>query len=243
MSFDLSNFALGDMLQCGLELRGRLRETTTMEAAAEAAVRYFYDACRDPATARRQCALVRFYKTHPYGGLNPALQHFAAERVEGGSPDADTKCLTLLATMGDQASWRSRHRSRGHQAIPLASPSVVEQAPMIAQLLREFGLDIATVLRPSPQVVRELGGKTYGIFHVEQAVGSPYIPAQEEFVIQHGISSVLGFGGSLPTGDLFAVILFSRVRVPRESADRFRNIALDVKTAVFSLDGDRVFQM
>jgi len=30
------------------------------------------------------------------------------------------------------------------------------------------------------------------------------------------------------------------VHVPRDSADRFRNIALDVKTAVFSLD-DKVF--
>jgi hypothetical protein len=39
------------------------------------------------------------------------------------------------------------------------------------------------------------------------------------------------------TGDLFAVILFSTVQVPAAAADRFRTLALDVKSA-FSRFGE-----
>jgi hypothetical protein len=147
-------------------------------------------------------------------------------------PWPELKCLTLMATLGQTAAWNSRHNSRGHRAIPLPSPEMVEKAPMISQLIKEFGLEVSSVLQPSPDVVRELAGKRHGVFHVEEALGSPYIPAQEEFVVRFGIQSVLGFGGLLINGDLFAVILFATVRVSQASADRFRTLALDVKSAL-----------
>jgi hypothetical protein len=151
------------------------------------------------------------------------------------------KCLTLMATAGESASWNSRHLSRGHRAIPLPSPEIVEKAPMIAQLIKELGVELKTVLQPSPELVKELAGKRHGIFHVENALGSPYIPAQEDFVVRYGIKSVLGFGGMLFTGDLFAVILFATVRVPATAADRFKTIALDVKAAFSKFNEDTVF--
>jgi hypothetical protein len=103
---------------------------------------------------------------------------------------------------------------------------------MISQLIKEFGLEIDSVLQPSPEVVRDLAGKRHGVFHVEHALGSPYIPAQEEFVARFGIQSVLGFGGLLISGDLFAVILFTTVTVSPATADRFRTLALDVKSGL-----------
>ena len=62
-----------------------------------------------------------------------------------------------------------------------------------------------------------------------------------EFVVPFGIKSVLGFGGVLPPGDLFAVIMFSRVPVPRETADLFRNLALSVKLAILPFSRGPVF--
>jgi hypothetical protein len=99
-------------------------------------------------------------------------------------------------------------------------------------LIKEFGLEIGSVLKPSPELVRDLAGKRHGVFHVETALGSPYIPAQEEFVARFGIQSVLGFGGLLINGDLFAVILFTTVSVSQATADRFRTLALDVKSGL-----------
>jgi hypothetical protein len=240
---DLPGFDLAAMLRCSQGLRRAARGVPTMEAAASAVCRYLYHELGDGGDGRA-CVMVRFYKTHPYGKLTPDLQRYAKRAfgaVAISPPEPAMKCLTLLATVGDEPGWNDRRASVGHQAIPLPSPHVVERAPMIAQLIREFGMELGDVVRPSGDVVRSLGGKSYGVFHVEEAAGSPYIPAQEGFVDRHGIRSVLGFGGMLPTGDLFGVILFTRVRVPVESADRFRSLALDLKSCLIPY-GDAVFE-
>ncbi|HVE78592.1 MAG TPA: hypothetical protein VNA89_07015 [Gemmatimonadaceae bacterium] len=241
MPFDLDNFALGDMLRCGTGLRQAAQGKATMEDAAGAIVRYFRDECRDPATGEQSCPLVRLYKTHPYETLDPPLKAFAARLLGDTPPRPGMKCLTLLATAGAETEWNSRRASRRHRAIPLPSAQVVEQAPMIAQLIKQLGLDIAHVVDPAPELVRELEGRTYNVFHVEDAAGSAYIPAQDDFVVPYGIRSVLGFGGLLRSGELFAVILFSRAHIDRESAGRFRNIALDVKSVLFRYGDDQVF--
>jgi hypothetical protein len=147
-----------------------------------------------------------------------------------------------MASVGQSAAWNSRFLSQGHRAIPLPSPEIVEKAPMISQLIKELGLELSAVLQPSPEVVKELAGKRHGVFHVENALGSPYIPAQQEFVVRHGIESVVGIGGMLPTGDFFAVILFSTVHVPASAAERFRTLALDVKAAFTKFTDANVFE-
>jgi len=229
MTYDLTKFDLGDMLKCSMRLRETAADAPTLESSAQRVCRFFYDELTDRA-GQRQCALVRCYKTHEFASLEPDLQSFARAAMGLENPKPDMKCLTLMATVGETAAWNSRFLSRGHRAIPLPSPEIVEKAPMIAQLIKELGLDLSEVLRPSPDVVRELAGKRHGVFHVENAVGSPYIPAQEEFVKRYGVKSVLGFGGMLPNGELFAVILFANVTVSAASADRFRSLALDVKS-------------
>ena len=60
-------------------------------------------------------------------------------------------------------------------------------------------------------------------------------------MIPYRIRSALGFGGVLRTGELFAVIMFSKVPIPEETASRFRNIALEVKSLLFSFDDREVF--
>jgi hypothetical protein len=60
-------------------------------------------------------------------------------------------------------------------------------------------------------------------------------------VKRYGIKSVLGFGGMLATGDLFAVILFATVHVSAAVADRFKTIALDVKAAFSRFHEGKVF--
>jgi hypothetical protein len=240
MSFSLRRFDLREMLRCGLDLRRVSRDAPALDQAADAIVRYFYDSFVDPDSGERECALVRFYKTHPYGGLGPELQTFARERMAAAPYDA-MKCLVLLATVGSEPAWNSPRLSRGHRAIPLPSAEIVERAPMIAQLIRQMGLDLSSVISPHPELLQGLEGKTYNVFYVPDALGSEAIPAQDDFVRPHGIRSVLGCGGINLNGELYAVILFSRVSIPQESADRFRNIALDLKMAISPFAEDRVF--
>jgi len=212
-----------------------------MEATARLISRLLYDELRTP-NGDRACALVRCYKTHPFGALPADLRRFVLNTVGEETPPPDgMRCLTLLASAGSEPQWNARSTSQGHQAIPLPSPQMVEQAPMIAALIKDFGLELADVTDPKPENVRNTEGKSYGVFHVERALGSHSIPAQEEFVVRYGVQSVVGFGGTLASGDLFAVILFSLVRISAESAERFRTLALDVKALYFPFTESSVF--
>ena len=237
MTHDLTKFDLGDMLKCSLRLRETASGAQTLEVSAQRVCRFLYDELRGP-DGLRACALVRCYKTHAYGSLDTELQAFARDALGSEPPRPTMKCLTLMASVGQSANWNSRHLSRGHRTIPLPSREIVEKAPMISGLIKELGLELSYVIQPSPDIVKELAGKRHGVFHVENAVGSPHIPAQEDFVLRFGIRSVLGFGGMLAIGDLFAVILFATVHVPASTADRFRTLALDVKS-VFSKFNDK----
>jgi hypothetical protein len=236
MPSDLARFDLSAMLRCGLGLRSAAHSATELEAAADAIVHFLHDEFREAGTGTRQLALARFYRTQAFETLDAAQRIFAEAMLDGVEPDPAMRCLCLVATAGTERTWNDRRKSRGHQAIPLPDPEVVERAPMIAQLVRGFGLELAAVVNPGHVLRTETHGRTYGVFHVERALGSPYIPAQEDFVVPHRVASVVGFGGALRAGDIFAVILFSRTPIRPDVADRFRSLALDVKAAIFNFD-------
>lgn len=233
---DVSDVTVGAMLRTGVALRRTLRDCQTLEAAAGTVVRYFHDHCVDPHSGARNCALVRFYVTHPFGSLEPALQELAARELGVAAPEPAMRCLTLLGTAGDEAAWNSRHDSKRHRVIPLPSAEMVRSAPMIARLLDDLGVDVEAMIAGRESPARPSEPRTYDVFHVEQALGSTAIPAQDEFVVPYAIQSVVGFGGVLRSGELFAVVLFSRAHIPVASANRFRTLALDIRSALFPID-------
>ena len=232
-AFDLAKFGLRDMIECGKAVRDVSSGAESMEEAAQAIVSMFHDRLKDDVTGERQCALVRCFKTHQYGYLPEDLAAVARGSYSGGDEiGAKTAVLTLLGTAGDEAAWNDRRASRGHAAIPLESVEFVERAPMIAALLRQMGLGIEPALYPSAEIILDAEERAFNVFYVPDAEGDVRIPAQDSFVKPYGIKSVLGFGGLLPSGNLYAVILFARTRIPRQTADMFRTIALNVKLAL-----------
>lgn len=239
--YDLTNFTLRDMTQLGIMLRNIGLEAHSMEEVANRVVCYLYDHLGNPSTGEKSCALIRFYKTHIYTELTSDLQAFADKMLEDWPKRDHIKCLTLLATVGEKWEWNSRVYSVGHQAIPLPSEQILAQLPMIAQLVSQFGVEVRTILEPAPELILETEQHTFNVFCVTDASGSPYVPAQKEFVIPYGIRSVLGFGGLLPQGDLFAVIAFSKTPIKREVADMFKVIALNTKIAILPFIEKAVF--
>ena len=239
--YDLTSFSLRDMTECGAALRKLGSGASSMEEVANRIVRYLYEQFVDKQSGEKSCALVRCFKTLPFEQLDSKLREFARRLLGPVAEQPDMRCLTLLATAGTRPEWNARQQSVGHQAIPLASPEMVSRTPMISQLVQQFGLEINTVLQPAPELMVDLQQKTFNVFHVEQAVGSPFVPAQQEFVVPFGVQSVLGFGGMLPSGNLFAVILFSKVHIPRQTADLFKTLSLSVKAAVLPLVESAVF--
>lgn len=239
--FDLEGFTFAEMTQVGADLRDLGKGATSIEEVANRIVQYLYNRFTSKRTNQKACVLVRLFKTHPFRELDDGLRQFASGLLQGPIPSPEMKCLTLLATAGERPEWKSRASSEGHKAIPLASERAIQSAPMISQLFSQLGLSFSTLQKPDPSLMLDMQGSGFNVFHVPEAKGSPHIPAQKEFVVPYGVKSVLGFGGLLPTGDLFAVILFSRVHVSRESAQLFKTLALSAKLAMVSVQANRVF--
>jgi len=239
--FDLNRFSLSDMTRCGMELRRLGERASGMEEVGERVVRYFYENLRTPDLANPACVLVRVFVTQPVSALDDGQRSFV-ERVVGNAAMPPTlKCLTLLATAGDEPAWNSRRTSTAHKALPLTSEESVARSPMIAQLIRQLGVDIGALLASDPRLLLDLDQHTFNVFHVAEAKGSGHIPAQQEFVIPHQVRSVLGFGGVLPNSELFATILFTRVPIARSTADMFRPLALNQKLAMLPFVDRKVF--
>lgn len=229
----LAAFGITEMMALRSELRSAFDSEAphTFEEAATRLVQLFRDSLvdghGDPA-----CAMVRVYKTHPFDQLDPDLQAFAASLA--GVPAeglSRTRCLVLVATAGDLPEWNQRRQSHGHQAIPLANERAVREAPMVARLIEQLGVEVSALLRPDPADALKPQKPAQNVFYVEEAVGSPFIPAQP-FVEGHGIRSVLGFGGLLRSGDFVVAILFSKVAIPPQVAEQFGVIGLNFKLAM-----------
>ena len=216
--FNMRQMSLKDLTACAATLHELAQGAGSMEEVADRLVDYLYQHLWNQESGGNACALVRFYKTHAYGDLPVELQQFARNLMPDEEISNATKCLTLLATRGEKAEWCSRHESQGHKAIPLPSKEVVDSIPMIRSLIRQFGLDVSTIIQPDPRLILDLHEKQYNVFYVPEALGSEFVPAQDDFVKPHGVKSALGFGGLLPSGDMFAAILFVKTPVSEETS-------------------------
>ncbi|MGD1912800.1 MAG: sensor histidine kinase [Rivularia sp. (in: cyanobacteria)] len=239
--YDLTKFTLRDMSECGLALRQTAQNANSMEDASNRIIKHFYEHIIDQETGEKSCILVRLFKTHSYGKLTPELQEYARDILNKNKVADNIKCLTLLATIGDIPEWNSRYKSIGHKAIPLSSEDAIHRIPMISQLIRQLGLNPGIVLQPDPNLLIDIEQRMYNVFHVPKALGSPSIPSQMSFVIPFGGKSVIGFGGLLPTGDMFAIMMFLRVVVPQQNLELIRPLALNVKTAILPFDDGIIF--
>ncbi|HEY6839308.1 MAG TPA: hypothetical protein VI389_11235 [Geobacteraceae bacterium] len=206
-----------------------------MEEVAGRVVRFLYDNLLDE-HGERACVLVRFFKTHPYGALDDDLQRIAGDMLGSVLPAPEMKSLVLLGTVGVEPEWNSRMTSKGHQAIPLPSEETINQIPMIGALVKQLGLTASTLVKPDPKLLLDMEQRTFNVFYISDAVDSPYIPAQKEFVAPYRVWSVLGFGGLLPSGEVFAVIMFLRVPVSRQTAELFATLSLNAKIALLPFD-------
>ncbi len=228
----LPSFSLRDMILCGADIRALSLRHNSRSAFAAGLVRQLHERMVG-VEGEGAFALVRFFCTNTYCELEDELQEVARQAL-GGDPAPDTKCLRLVATAGDHRDWNDVLDSKSHRVIPLPSLEAVEQLPMISQLIRQLGFDVAGLLQGNGKLL--LPETSTNVFHVAEAQGSPVIPAQEDFVVPFGIRSVVGFGDVLPSGQLFAVICFSKVPVSAETATLFSHLVLSTRLALLAYE-------
>ena len=270
-AFDLSGFSVTDMVVASGELRAATTGAATMEEGSAAIVDWLRGAFTDPATGRPAFALARMFHTVTWDRLTPDLHTYIATRDPAAAANDDgLPYLTLLATSGDHPHWADRRNSRDHQAIPLSAADVVRRAPLALALL-----DRLLGLQPAPEPPGSPGPRPPGsngsgpadqspassarlrdrfdVFHVPEALGSPYVPTPE-FVRDYQIRSAIALGAVLDSGgpdhpdlpgvrntSLYTALLYSRVRIPAETAAHFRTLAAAIRLALTPLLGAPLF--
>jgi serine phosphatase RsbU (regulator of sigma subunit) len=230
LGFTLGRFGLGDVVSLCAQLPGAVPSKCSMEEAAGALVRFLRDAFRDPESDRPELVLARCFLTVPMEALPEDLRELA-RTGPSSRPPSDTRCLTLLGTDGDLAQWCDTRQSVSHRVLPLVSKEAVAAAPMVADLVEQLGLGVERLLDVAQLEAAEMAEESLDVFFVPEASGSARVPAQD-FVGEHVVRSVLGFGGVLPGGDVFVVVLFSRTPVDADVAGMFRTVAMAAKLAL-----------
>ena len=196
------------------------------------------------------------FHTVTWDRLTPELRAYVGTRDPAAAANDDgLPYLTLLATSGDHPHWSDRRNSRDHQAIPLSASDVVRRAPLALALLdRLLGLQPSAEPVPArPHGNGEAPGLSarlrdrFDVFHVPEALGSPYVPTPE-FVRDYQIRSAIALGAVLDSGgpdhpdlpgvrntSLYTALLYSRVRIPAETAAHFRTLAAAIRLALTPL--------
>ena len=212
MSVSLARLALADAVELGARLRSAGEGATSMEEVAVSLVRLINEAIVSEG-GEASFVLVRCFTTIGRSRLPVRLTRL----LELDDEDPDGRYLVLLATEGVEPEWCDRRRSRSHQVIPLAGGGMSATFPMVTRMFRQFGSPLPPQVSVHAAFV-EPADHAFGVFHVEKAIGSPDIP-DGRFIAQYGVASVVGVGGRLPTGDVFAVLCFSREPISRQIAE------------------------
>jgi hypothetical protein len=164
---------------------------------------------------KESIVLARIYQLMTYKDLPESDKRFVtnlatnlniADKIQNESP-----VLSLMATAGKESKWNNRENSSGHLGIPFISEPFVRGIPMMLALLQATGLEIPGVGKLKADVAMPFFNQ--GVFLVEDATkemddkGRLIIPAQD-FVKEHNVKSVLGFGHAEVLHNTFTVALF-----------------------------------
>ncbi|MGK5496804.1 SpoIIE family protein phosphatase [Streptomyces sp. URMC 125] len=224
--FDLSAFSLSEMVRCGAELRNSPRGAASWEEAAQAVVDFLYRNMTD-GEGRGACPLVRLFATRRWSALSP--EDRAAVPPWPASPPPGARCLTLVASCGSYPRWEDPATGVERLVLPVPSREAAREVPLLSRLVDRIGVGAGTEGAPPPSA-------RFEVIHVAEDARMRELWG-EEFVEEYGIRSVLAFGGPLPDGELFAVVLFSRVPLPARTAELFRTVAISTRTALLPFGG------
>lgn len=233
-------FTSKDLARCSLVLRHLGKNSASMQESSQKIVDYIYEHFYDSETEQNSCALVRLFKTHPYGALEDSFQASARSLIKDTLPVADTKCWTLLAAAGKEPHSNYSLVNK-NIVIPLVNQELVAEMPGISEMILRLGLDIPTVLGMAPEKMLESEHKLLNAFYISNAKDSPFIAEQDSLIIPYGVKSVLGIGGLLPSGSLFVVMIFLKIQIPQNMAEMLKNLALAIKTSLLPFDGEVSF--
>ena len=189
-------------------------------------------------------ALARVFAVIPFRTLpaseRAAAAAFAIAAGRSAPLDPGVPVLTLLGTAGVEPAWNDRLTSAGHRAIPLIDKTLVEGAPMIAELLAALHIDLSMLGGDAAVNLRAFVGGTNHRFFVAEASDAVdargrHIIGARDFVTKHAIRSVFGMGGAYVGGMLAVAIVFTTESLEPSVVDRFASFISTFKMGTAAL--------
>jgi hypothetical protein len=240
MSSRLAHVDVASLKVLWQQVEAEISAAQHMDAAAQTMARTLFEHFPD------SIALVRAFVTVPLDELPPPNLAFVRGLADRTGILADlkptTQVLSLIGTFGTQDAWCDRRRSQGHIGIPLVSAAFVDGIPMVSRLLQQLGMELDWLERGDTAIIGKVLGSATGVFFVGEASeetdrqGRKVIAAQD-FVAEHHIRSVFGFGGAYFGGSIVTFILFCTRTIDRAVAQRFAPLANLFKGATVALAG------
>ena len=198
---------------------------STFEEAAQFSVKHIYESFLDD-VGEPMFALVRVFRACTPSELPPE---------QDSPPSDDPKWLALFGTVGTEPAWNDRLQSIGHRIIPAGAFST----PMLKASFEALGF----ASLGETEFVRNVGATASytKFFHVEEADGSPYIVAQDEFVKPYGIQSVIGIGSPFASGAFYMCLGFSKKSITNDEAQRFSQLSPFISTLLANYDSKKLW--
>ncbi len=138
--------------------------------------------------------------------------------------------LSLAGSYGDQPAWRNPQQSQHHKVIPLSTQATA----MMQEAFRQLGM--LPQFNARSEAVHQLTSADLYRFYVPEALGSPFIPDQEQFVKPYGIRSVVGMGSQFVSGNAYMLIAFSHIFISDQQSRNFTALAPFVATLLAVYD-------
>lgn len=214
----MSHPALNDiatMNDFGRQLLSDYRSSLqTFDQAAQTIVERIYQTFRTPQGDPIFALLRIFYLARPDHVPN-------AWRVSADPTDVS---LSLAGSYGDEPAWCHPDQSRQHKVVLLSS----QATPMMLEAFRQLGIQPQLGAQGEP--AQQIMSADLRRFYVPEALGSAFIPDQEQFVKPYGIRSVVGVGSQFVSGNAYMLIGFSKQFIDDQQSLNFTALAPYVAT-------------
>jgi len=198
----------------------------SFEEAADVCVRSIYNEFGEQSN-RPMFALVRIYRLCHRAELLPELQAITDPTV--------SDWMALMGTVGIEPAWCDRRTSQGQKAIRAVGGN---RSPMLSAAFGHLGLGNLAhnrVIKADAPTLQQAESFT-SYFYIPKALGSPFIPAQREFVERYQIKSVVGIGCHFVSKAIYLGLCFSTIAIDEANARKFASISPSISTLLALYD-------
>lgn len=210
------------ILEFGQHLLNDHRDSlASFEEAAQVCVKAIYDNFGNE-SGQKTFALVRIYRLCRFDQLPQELYQYADNNIK--------EWMTLMATTGIDPAWLSRQLSKGHKVLAASD----KRSPMLAEAFDQIGF--ADIKETADTFLKEATFLTR-YFHIEHAPGSPFVPAQSDFVQPYGIKSVIGIGSRFLSDSAYMALCFATEHLDKQMAKKFAVLSAYISTLLAVYDG------